>query len=124
LDLIAMVEQLGIPDYFVTLTPNDNWPHIQVTIRKGWGASADPWEFEDLSAKGDKGEPAAVGPHPLQSVLGAEKRFKAMLDMLLDKKDGPLGEVTNFSVKKEYQRRGGFTGTQSYVLNQGPLHAS
>ena len=36
-DLVAMTEQLGIPDLFVTLTPNDNWPHIQSTIKKGWG---------------------------------------------------------------------------------------
>ena len=36
-DLVAMTEQLGIPDFFVTLSPNDNWPQIQSTIKKGWG---------------------------------------------------------------------------------------
>ena len=40
-DLVAITEQLGIPD-FLTLSPNDNWPHIHSTIKKGWGASADP----------------------------------------------------------------------------------
>ena len=54
LDLVAITQQLGIPDFFLTLSPNDNWPHIQ---------SIEP---------DDK---MAVGPHPLESVLGAEKRF-------------------------------------------------
>ena len=39
LDLVAMTEQRGIPDFFLTLSPNDNWPHIQSTIRKGWVSS-------------------------------------------------------------------------------------
>ena len=104
-DLIATVEQLGVPDYFITLSPNDNWLQIQATIRKGWGASAEPWELSDLSTKGNNGE--SVGPHPLESVLGAEKRFSAFMDMLLDKKSSPVGEVMDYVTKKEYQRRGG-----------------
>ena len=89
----------------MTLSPNDNWPHIQSTIRKGWGASADPSEFQDLSCKPDNKQ--AVGPNPLESVLGAEKRFTAMMDILLDKNSGPLGIVVDFAVKKEYQKCGG-----------------
>ena len=104
-DLVAMTEQLGIPDFFLTLSPNDNWPHIQSTIREGWGASANPSDFQDLSCKGDDEKP--VGLNPLESVLGAEKRFSAMIDILLDKKSGPLGVVTDYAIKKEYQRRGG-----------------
>ena len=104
-DLVAMTELLGIPDFFLTLSPNDNWPHIQSTIREGWGASANPSDFQDLSYKGDDEKP--VGCNPLESVLGAEKRFSAMIDILLDKKSGPLGVVTDYAVKKEYQKRGG-----------------
>ena len=82
-DLVAMTDQLGIPDFFLTLSPNDNWPHIQSTIKKGWGASADPSEFEDLSKKPDNEQ--SVGFNPLESVLGAEKRFSAMMDIYLTK---------------------------------------
>ena len=89
----------------MTLSPNDNWPHIQSTIRKGWGASADPSEFQDLSCKPDNEQ--AVDPNPLESVLGAEKCFSAMMDILLDKNSGPLGTVVDFAVKKDYQKRGG-----------------
>ena len=51
LDLVAMTEQRGIPDDFLTLSPNDDWPHIQSTIKKGWGGMADPSEFHDLTKK-------------------------------------------------------------------------
>ena len=34
LDLVAMTQQIGIPDFFLTLSPNDNWPQIQSTIKK------------------------------------------------------------------------------------------
>jgi len=50
-DLVAMTEQLGILDFFLTLSPNDNWPHIQSTIKRGWRASTDPSEFKDLLCK-------------------------------------------------------------------------
>ena len=79
--LLYMTEQLGIPDFFATLSPNDNWPHIQSTIKKGWGASADPKEFEDLSCRPENEQ--SVGFSPLESVLGAEKRYSAMMDIIL-----------------------------------------
>ena len=106
LDLVAMTQQRGISDFFLTLSPNDNWPHIQSTIRKGWGASADPSEFSDLSV--EQSDKMSVGPHPLASMLGAEKRFSAMLEIILNKQGGPLGIVQDFVVKTEYQTTGIF----------------
>ena len=35
LDLIAMTQTWGLPDFFVTLSVNDAWPHVQATIRDG-----------------------------------------------------------------------------------------
>ena len=34
----AMVEQRGLPDFFLTLSANDGWPQVQATLREGWGA--------------------------------------------------------------------------------------
>ena len=42
---------------------------------------------------------AAVGPHPLESILGAEKCFHAIMDILLDKTTGPLGLVKDYVFK-------------------------
>ena len=132
LDLVAMTEQRGIPDYFLTLSPNDDWPHIQSTIKKGWGGKADSSEFHDLTVKPDK--EAAVGPHPLESILGAEKRFHAMMDILLDKTAGPMGLVKDYVVKTEYQKRGGIhwhilfwiepgTAPDNVVMAEMPRHS-
>ena len=82
----------------MTLSPNDNWPQIQSTIKKGWDASANPSEFQDLMYRPD--DEKAVGHNPLESVLGTEKHFSAMMDILLDKKSGPLGIITDYAVKK------------------------
>jgi len=70
LDLVAMVEMLGE----LITSPNDNWSQIQAIIKKGWGASAKSWEFNDFSNKSDN-KVESVGSHPLESVLGAEKCF-------------------------------------------------
>ena len=48
----------------------------------------------------------SVAFNPLESVLGAEKRFSAMMDIMLDKKCGLLATVIGYAVKKEYQKRG------------------
>ena len=34
-----MTQTRGLPDFFVTLSVNDAWPHVQATIRDGWGAA-------------------------------------------------------------------------------------
>ena len=39
LDLVGMTQTRGLPDFLVTLTVNDAWPHVQTTIRDGWGAA-------------------------------------------------------------------------------------
>ena len=116
LNLFVMTQQLGIPDFVLTLSPNDYWLHIQLTIRDGWGASAKPSDFNNLSV--EPNNKMAVGPHPLEAVLGAEKRFSAMLEIILNNKSSPLGVVKDFAVKSEYQKRGVYTGTFYFGLNQ------
>ena len=59
----------------------------------------------------------SVGPHPLESVLGAEKQFSAMLEILLNNEGGPLGVVKDFVAKLGYQKRGGFTGISDLGFN-------
>ena len=87
------------------MSSNDKWPHIQSTIKKVWGASAEPYEFNDLSV--EKNDKMSVGSHSLESVLDAEKRFSAMLEILLNNKGDPLEIVKDFVVKTEYQKREG-----------------
>ena len=102
LDLIAMVEQQGLSD-FLTLSAHDGWPQVQATLRDGWGAVASENDVQDLAAKVCDRQP--VGWHPEVSVLAAEKRFKWFMN-LLKSDDGPLGQVVELVIKKEYHKCG------------------
>ena len=44
-----------------------------------------------------------------------------MMDIMLDKKCGPLGTVIDYAVKKEYQKGEASTGTFSFGLSPVPL---
>ena len=104
LDLVAFVEQRGLPNFFLTLTAYDGWPQVQATLRDGWGACASELEVQDLAK--DLSDRQPVGFKPQISVLAAEKRFDWFMNILRSPEGGPLGLVTDSIVKKEYQRRG------------------
>ena len=104
LDLVAFVEQRGLPDFFLTLTAYDGWPQVQATLRNGWGATASDIDAQDLSK--DISDRQPVGPKPQISVLAAEKRYDWFMSILRSPDGGPLGVVKDSVVKKEYQRRG------------------
>jgi len=64
---------MGIQDFFLTLSSNNNWPYIQSTIRKGWGATADPFEINNLSV--EPNDKMSVGPHPLKSMAWCREKI-------------------------------------------------
>ena len=105
LDLVAFVEQRGLPNFFLTLTAYDGWPQVQATLRDGWGAHASELEVQDLAK--DLSDRQPVGFKPQISVLAAEKRYDWFMNILRSPEGGPLGVVTDSIVKKEYQRRCG-----------------
>ena len=104
LDLIAMTQTRGLPDFFVTLSVNDAWPHVQATIRDGWGA-AEKAQSINLAEPAIDRQPA--GGHPDVCVMAAEERFQWFVNTYLrSNKGGPLGKVVDYVWKKEYQKRG------------------
>ena len=78
LELVAMVEQRGLPNFFLTLSAHDGWPQVQTTLRDGWGAVASESEVQDLAAKVSDRQP--VGWHPEVSVIAAEKRYTWLIN--------------------------------------------
>ena len=103
LDLIAMTQTKGLPDFFVTLTVNDAWPHIQATVKSGWGAAE---KTEDIHLEAATNS-EAVGTYPDISVMAAEVRFQwFMKNYLKNAKESPLGKVVDYVWKNEYQKRG------------------
>ena len=93
LDLVAFVQQCGLPDFFVTLTAFDRWPHVQTALATGWVAIPNKHDIEDLARKIKDCQP--VGSHPEYSVIAAEKRFLWVMDVLRSE-NGPLGTVEDY----------------------------
>ena len=87
LDLVAFVEQRGLPNFFLTLTAYDGWPQVQATLRDGWGARASELEVQDLAK--DFSDRKPVGFKPQISVLAAEKRFDWFMSILRAPEGGP-----------------------------------
>ena len=80
LDLVAFVEQRGLPTFFLTLTAYDGWLQVQATLRDGWGACASELEVQDRAK--DLSDRQPVGFKPQISVLAAEKRFNWFMNIL------------------------------------------
>ena len=98
-----MTQTRGLPDFFVTLTVNDTLPHIQATVKSGWGAAEKPEDIQLDAATNSQ----PVGSYPDVSVMAAEERFQWFMNNYLKKgKEAPLGKVVDYVWKKEYQKRG------------------
>ena len=106
----------------MTLSAHDGWPQVQAILREGWGAVPLDTDIEDLAAKVCDRQP--VGWHPEVSVLAAEKRYRWFIN-LLKSDDGPLGQIQELVVKKEYQKRGAVHWHMLVWVKPGtaPLHA-
>ena len=77
LDLVTMVEQRGLPDFFLTLTAHDLWPQVQSTLADGWGSCASEAQVQSITVENRQ----PVGFHPEVSVLAAEKRYNWFMDI-------------------------------------------
>ena len=101
LDLVAFVQQRGLPDFFVTLTAFDGWPHVQTALARGWGAIPNKHDIENLARKIEDCQP--VGSHPEYSVIAAEKHFLWVMDTLRSE-NGPLGTVETMFGKRSIRK--------------------
>ena len=97
LDLVAFVEQRGLPTFFLTLTAHDLWPQVQTTLSDGWGSCASEEAVQSIRVEKRQ---------PVGSVLAAEKRYDWTMDIVRATDGGPFGVVTDLVVKKEYEKRG------------------
>ena len=85
LDLAAFCERCGVPDFFVTLTANDNWPELKKFLN-------------------------GVAPHfrPVETTVLFMQRFRALKPLLWGNKS-VFGHVTDHWQRTEFQNRGSFT---------------
>ena len=84
-DLVTMTEQLGKYLTFMTCPLMITGLIYNPPSEKDGGLVQIPQSFKTYHASLTMNR-HAVGPNPLESILGAEKHFSAMMDILLDKK--------------------------------------
>lgn len=82
LDLIAMIGQFGAPNFFITLTANDNWEGLREVL----GGRATIFS-------------------PVETTVFFIRRFHLLHDVLFGK-SSIFGEVSNYFYRVEFQRRG------------------
>ena len=82
LDLAAFCERCGVPDFFVTLTANDNWPELKKFLN-------------------------GVAPHfqPVETTVLFMQLFRALKPLLWGNKS-VFGHVTDHWQRIEFQNRG------------------
>ena len=118
LDLYCMTEFKGTnPKYFVTYTQNDRWPELQRLVKNGvrnefLQTNANNWFETEFAQKPhlkelfEDTEFTSIANYPVEAAKAFEKRFKMLHKIIIDPKGGPLGKITDFWWRREYQSRG------------------
>ncbi|CAB4019984.1 myosin heavy fast skeletal muscle, partial [Paramuricea clavata] len=104
LDLLAMVRQLGMPTWFLTLSAADmQWPEVIQSIARQYG--------KVMTADDVKNMPWVEKCKWLRSnPVTASRQFKHRLDQFFKEftggKANPIGELQDYMIRIEFQARG------------------
>ena len=96
-DVLAMIRQLGIPTWFLTLSAADmQWPDVIQTIARQYGTV---YTEEDIASF------EVSGSGKIQSqLLGTSSIVSTQI--FLKSKAHPLGELVDYAIRIEFQARG------------------
>ncbi|XP_049319588.1 uncharacterized protein LOC125781000 [Astyanax mexicanus] len=100
-DLFAMVRQLGIPTWFASFSSADlRWPELMQTILKQEGkhASADELDWSERCH--------LLKSNPVTAARMFDHRFHCFLKDVIMSEAKPIGEITDFFMRVEFQNRG------------------
>lgn len=96
-NLLAMFKALGPSNIFMTLLADDlHRPELSMTIN---GVS-----FDEAEKRGNCFD--SMRKDPLLTAIHFERRFKALMKYVINGKQKPLGEVTDYFAFVEFQNRG------------------
>jgi len=104
LDLLAMVRQLGIPTWFLTLSAADmQWPEVIQTIACQYGKRLTADDIKNMPWQ-EKCEWLRFNP------VTAAHQFKHRLDLFFKEFIGgranPIGQLRDYMIRIEFQARG------------------
>ena len=99
-ELLAMTSEFKRnPDFFITLTTNDNWPEIQCCVQYGPDHKCDQCPHAE-----DIGQSAVN--HATECSIAFNQRFQLWKDKVLFNDKGEFGKVEHYFIRREYQKRG------------------
>ena len=103
-DVLAMIRQLGLPTWFLTLSAADmQWPDVIQTIAGQYGtiltnADVKTMSFEDKSKW--------LRQNPVTAARHFQYRLNTFFQTFLKSPAHPLGELVDYAIRIEFQARG------------------
>ena len=103
-DVLAMIRQLGLPTWFFTLSAADmQWPDVIQTIAKQYGST---FSDEEVAAMSFEEKSKWLSHNPVTAARHFQYRLNTFVQKFLKSKAHPLGELTDYSIRVEFQARG------------------
>ena len=103
-ELLAMVKGLGISTFFFTLSSADlQWPEVLQTIAAQYG---EKYTCEEVKELPWKKRTELLRMNPVTAARMFQHRVEAFMTVFLKHKAKPMGEVTDFVHRVEFQARG------------------
>ena len=104
LDLLAMVRQLGIPTWFLTLSAADmKWPEVIQSIGIQYGRHFSKEEVQDMSWEN---KCMWLRSNPITAARHFQHRLDAFFVDFLKGPGHPIGKITDHMIRIEFQARG------------------
>ena len=103
-EVVAMVKQLGIPTWFMTLSCADlRWPELFQIIAKTQGLSLTDEEIEALSYNE---RCSMINLNPVVVAKHFQYRVETFFTEVLLTKANPIGKIVHYALRIEFQIRG------------------
>ena len=103
-EVLAMIRQLGIPTFFLTLSAADmQWPDVIQTIARQYGVT---FTDEEVAALSFEEKSKWLRQNPLTAAQHFQYRLNTFFNGFLKSKAHPLGELSDSAIRIEFQMRG------------------
>ena len=103
-DLLAMIRQLDIPTWFLTLSAADmRWPDVIQCIAKRYGTNLTE---EDIRSMTYQEKSKWLSSNPVTAARHFHYRLNAFSQNVLKSSANPLGKVVDYAIRIEFQARG------------------
>ena len=103
-EVLAMIRQLGLPTWFLTLSAADlQWPDVIQSIARQYGTT---FTDEDVKNMSFEEKSKWLAHSPVTAAKHFQYRLNTFFHKFLKSKAHPLGELVDFAIRIEFQARG------------------